>query len=79
MAAPVKKYRCGTMEFARFENDGDKGVMVNYKLQKQYKDGDKWKDTPYYRRNELVQLRQLVDRVLQDEFNVKVEENEVPF
>lgn len=79
MAAPTHNYRCGTMSFARFENESDKGTMVSYKLQKQYKDGDNWKDTTSYRRNELVQLRELVDRILKDEFPVTVKQNDVPF
>lgn len=59
---PVKRIRLGNIVAAIWSNKTEKGdVWFNVTVARSYKDGDKWKDTSGFRRDDLPILAKVVD------------------
>jgi len=57
MAAPIKNYKVGTVQIAKFENEYQGQATYSYKAQRSYKDKDgKWTYTDFFT---LASLRDL--------------------
>jgi hypothetical protein len=59
---PVKRIRLGNIVAAIWANKNEKGdVWHNVTVSRFYKDGDKWKDTSGFRRDDLPILAKVAD------------------
>lgn len=66
---PEKKFVAGGVTVTCWKNEGKDGaVFHNYTVQRRYKDGDDWKNTDSFGRNDLVKLKVAVDKALEYEF-----------
>ena len=59
-----KTYAIGTVKVTKWDN-GDKQDSFTFK--KSYKDGEEWKDTDSYFRDDLLKLRAVIDKLLIEE------------
>jgi hypothetical protein len=62
---PAKKWRAGVIEISKWEKDGS----FSYSLKKSYKDKktDEWKKTDTYFDNQLISLKELLEKVIAEE------------
>jgi hypothetical protein len=62
---PVAKWRDGVIEISKWEKDG----KMSYSLKKSYNDKatKEWKTTSTYFDNQLVQLKELLEKVISGE------------
>ncbi|MBI1315019.1 hypothetical protein GC176_27325 [bacterium] len=51
---PVHEIRMGRIRAAIWANETEKGVRHNVTITRLYKDGDDWKDSPSYGRDDLL-------------------------
>lgn len=51
---PVHEVRIGSIKAAIWANDTDKGVRHNVTFQRLYKDGDEWKSSDSFGRDDLL-------------------------
>lgn len=58
---PVHEIRLGRIRAAVWENQTANGVRHNVTLTRLYKDGDKWKDSTSFGREDLPLLAKVVD------------------
>lgn len=58
---PVHEIRRGRIKAAVWENSTDNGVRHNVTITRIYKDGDKWKDSPSFGREDLPLVIKVAD------------------
>ena len=62
---PAHKIQLGNISVAIWENESeDQEVWFNVSVSRSYKDGDRWKDTSSFRRNDLPIVSKGVDLAL---------------
>jgi hypothetical protein len=60
-ARPVHEIRLGRIKAAIWENDTQNGTRHNVTLSRLYKDGDQWKDTQSFGRDDLPLVSKVSD------------------
>lgn len=58
---PIHEVRLGSIKAAVWRNDTDNGVRYNATLTRLYKDGDQWKSTDSFGRDDLLLLAKVAD------------------
>jgi len=59
---PIHEVRLGPIKAAVWKNDTDNGgARYNVSVQRIYKDGDEWKHTEYFGRDELLLVAKVAD------------------
>ena len=58
---PVKEIRLGRIKAAIWENDTQNGARHNVTIQRLYKDGDDWKSTSSFGRDDLPLVAKVSD------------------
>jgi len=59
---PVQEVRMGSIRAAIWENETQNGTRFNVTVSRLYKDGDKWKDSNSFGRDDLPIVGKVVDR-----------------
>jgi hypothetical protein len=59
---PVHEVRLGRIKAAIWENDTQNGTRHNVTVSRLYKDGDQWKDSQTFGRDDLPVLAKVLDR-----------------
>ena len=59
---PVAKLRLGRLSAAIWKNDTDKGALFNVSFQRTYKEGDEFKNSQSFGRDDLLVLAKLADQ-----------------
>ena len=59
---PVHEIRLGSMKAAIWENRTYNGIPYNATLARIYKDGEQWKSTDSFGRDDLLLLAKVIDR-----------------
>ena len=59
---PVHEIRLGRIKAAIWENETQNGTRHNVTVSRLYKDGDQWKDTQSFGRDDLPLLAKVLDR-----------------
>lgn len=60
-AKPVHEIRLGAVKAALWKNDTDSGIRFNVTLSRLYKDGDDWKNTDSFGRDDLLLVAKVAD------------------
>jgi hypothetical protein len=58
---PVHEIRLGAVKAALWKNDTDSGVRFNVTFSRLYKDGDDWKNSDSFGRDDLLLLAKVAD------------------
>lgn len=58
---PIHEVRLGTIKAAIWKNDTESGVRYNVTLSRLYKDGEEWKSTDSFGRDDLLLLGKVAD------------------
>lgn len=58
---PVHEVRLGRIRAAIWENETEQGTVHNVTLSRLYKDGDEWKDSTSFGRDDLLLLAKVAD------------------
>ncbi|MCA9124024.1 MAG: hypothetical protein KDB11_27785 [Planctomycetales bacterium] len=58
---PVHEIRLGCVKAAIWENESEQGVHYNVTFSRLYKDGDEWKDSSSFGRDDLLLLGKVAD------------------
>jgi len=58
---PIHEIRLGTIKATIWENRTDAGVRHNVNVSRLYKDGDQWKQTDGFGRNDLPLVAKVAD------------------
>ena len=58
---PVHEVRLGSIKAAVWKNDTEKGVRYNTTFSRIYRDGDEWKSTDSFGRDDLLVLAKVSD------------------
>jgi hypothetical protein len=61
-AKPVHEIRMGRIKAAIWENETQNGTRHNVTVTRLYKDGDQWKDSQSFGRDDLPVLAKVLDR-----------------
>jgi hypothetical protein len=59
---PVEEIRIGRIRAAIWENQTEQGVRHNVTVSRLYKDGNDWKDTTSFGREDLLLVAKVVDQ-----------------
>ena len=59
---PIHEVRLGAIKAAVWKNDTSNGVRYNTTFSRLYKDGDEWKNTDSFGRDDLLVLAKVADR-----------------
>lgn len=59
--APVHKVRLGRITAAVWTNEGSNGTFHNVTIARSYKDGDEWKESTSFGRDDLPLVAKAVD------------------
>ena len=62
---PVHKIRHGAISASIWAQDTDKGPMFNVTIQRSYKDGDTWKNSSSFGRNNLLVVSLIAARAFE--------------
>lgn len=60
---PVEEVRIGHIKAAIWRNENERGVFFNATFARLYKDGERWKETQSFGRDDLLLLAKVADRV----------------
>ena len=60
---PAHEIRLGRIRAAIWENQTQNGSRYNVSISRLYKDGDQWKDSTSYGRDDLLLLAKVADKV----------------
>ena len=74
---PVHEVRLGAVKAAIWKNDTDSGARFNTTFSRLYRDGEEWKSTDSFGRDDLLILAKLADRAhtwIHDQAEVRQEE-----
>ena len=58
---PIHEVRLGSIKAAVWKNDTEKGVRYNTTFSRIYRDGDEWKSTDSFGRDDLLVLGKVAD------------------
>jgi hypothetical protein len=58
---PVAQVRIGSIKAAIWRNEAEKGSRYNVTFQRLYKDGDQWKSSESFGRDDLLLLAKVAD------------------
>lgn len=58
---PVHEIRLGRIKAVIWENDTQSGIRHNVKISRLYKDGDSWKDSNSFGRDDLLLVEKVAD------------------
>jgi hypothetical protein len=58
---PTHEIRFGTIRAAIWRNEGETGVRYNTQFARSYKDGEEWKSTDSFGREDLLTLAKIAD------------------
>ena len=58
---PVKELRIGVMRAAIWRNEGENGVWHNVTFERLYRDGEEWKSSASFGRDDLLVLAKVAD------------------
>ena len=58
---PIREIRMGSIKASIWENKNDKGVWHNVSLSRIYKDGDEWKRSENFGRDDLLTVAKVAD------------------
>ena len=58
---PVDEIRLGRIKAAIWENETENGIRHNVTISRLYKDGDDWKDSPSFGRDDLLVVAKVAD------------------
>ena len=72
---PVHEVRLGRIKAAIWENDTQNGTLHNVTLSRLYKDGDQWKDSSSFGRDDLPLVAKVADLCHTWIFQQKREDN----
>ena len=61
-ARPVHEVRMGRIKAAIWENDTQNGMRHNVTVSRLYKDGEQWKDSNSFGRDDLPLVQKVVDQ-----------------
>jgi hypothetical protein len=59
---PVQSFRYGAIEAAIWANDTGNGTIYNVTFARRYKDGEEWKSSDFFGRDDLLVLAKLADQ-----------------
>jgi hypothetical protein len=59
---PVQEVRLGSVKAAIWENRSENGTRFNVTVARIYKDGDQWKTTDSFGRDDLLLLAKVIDQ-----------------
>ena len=59
---PIHEVRIGSIKAAIWQNDTDAGVRYNVTLARLYKDGEEWRSTDSFGRDDLLLLGKVADQ-----------------
>jgi hypothetical protein len=59
---PVNEIRLGAIKAAIWKNDTESGVRFNVTFSRLYRDGEDWKSTDSFGRDDLLVLRKVADQ-----------------
>lgn len=59
---PVKELRIGVVRAAIWRNDGENGVWHNVTFERLYRDGEEWKSSASFGRDDLLVLAKIADQ-----------------
>ena len=59
---PINEVRLGHLKAAVWKNDTESGVRYNVTFSRLYKDGDQWKSTESFGRDDLLLLAKVADQ-----------------
>ena len=59
---PINEVRLGHLKAAVWKNDTESGVRYNVTFSRLYKDGDQWKSTDSFGRDDLLLLGKVADQ-----------------
>lgn len=59
---PAQTFRYGKIEAAIWENKTENGVLHKVTFNRRYKDGDEWKNTTSFGRDDLPLIAKLVNK-----------------
>jgi hypothetical protein len=59
---PIHEVRLGAIKAAVWKNDSESGVRYNVTLSRIYKDGEEWKSTDSFGRDDLLLVAKVADR-----------------
>jgi hypothetical protein len=62
---PVHKFRHGVVSASIWSQDTDKGPVFNVTFQRSYKDGDTWKNSTSFGRNNLLVISLIAARAFE--------------
>jgi len=62
---PVHKIRHGAVSASIWRSETDKGPVFNVTFQRSYKDGDEWKNTASFGRNNLLVISLMAARAFE--------------
>ena len=62
MSKPIDEIRLGAVKVAIWRNDTDHGVRFNATFGRLYRDGEQWKSTDGFGRDDLLVLAKVADR-----------------
>src|SRR5262249_30795915 len=75
---PAHELRLGSVKATIWKNDTDKGVRFNTTLSRLYRDGDEWKSSESFGRDDLLLVAKVADRAhswIHDQSKAETEEN----
>ena len=72
---PIHEVRLGHIKAAVWKNETETGVRYNATFSRLYKDGDSWKSTDSFGRDDLLLLGKVADQAHSWIFNQSQEEN----
>ena len=73
---PVHEVRLGAVKAALWRNDTDSGVRFNVTITRLYKDGEDWKNTDSFGRDDLLLVAKVADLAHTWIFEQQVQEND---
>ena len=59
---PVQKFSIGPVKVAIWANETKKGVLHTVTVSRSYRDGDAWKNSSSFSRDDLLSLAKLLDQ-----------------
>ena len=61
-AKPVHEVRIGSVKAAIWKNDSEKGIRYNATFERLFKEGDQWKSSSSFSRDDLLTLAKVADQ-----------------
>ena len=68
---PVHEIRMGRVRAAVWQNESEAGVRHNVTFTRLYKDGEQWKDSTSFGRDDLLPLAKLADAAAKEALRIK--------